>query len=474
MSRSTRRLAILVAFAIAAWLAPDAAPTVHAGAPREEAWLAERLEWFQDLKFGFMMHWGAYSQWGCIESWPLVEEDRWARPDDLKAWTDRGKDIDRFRRDYWALPRTFNPTRFDPARWARVAKDAGMKYVVFTTKHHDGFCMFDTRQTDFRVTGPDVPFHTDPRAERGTRVFDAFRQEQFGIGVYFSKADWHHPDYWDPSAPARTRNPNYDTRAHPEKWARFVEYTHRQIEELTTGYGPIDILWLDAGQVRPPSQDLQMDRLVAMARRHQPRLIVVDRTVGGRYENYQTPEQQVPDKPLPYVWESCLTMGDQWSFKPGDRYKSTHQLIQLLVDIVGKGGNLLLNVGPQPDGELPPEAVRRLEEIGAWMKINGEAIHGTRPIAPYKDGQTVFTKKRRNVYAIVLLKEEGDPVPATVVLRALRPAPGSQVHMLGWDAPLAWTDEPGGPATVSIPADSRRSAAYHHGLVLRFTPPQRP
>ena len=141
----------------------------------------------------------------------------------------------------------------------------------------------------------------------------------------------------------------------------------------------------------------------------------------------------MPDKPLPYVWESCLTMGDQWSYKPGDRYKSTHQLIQLLVDIVGKGGNLLLNVGPQPDGELPPEAVRRLEEIGAWMKVNGEAIHGTRPIAPYKEGQTVFTRKGRSVYAIVLLKEEGDSVPATVVLRAIRPAPGSQVQMLGWD-----------------------------------------
>src|SRR5437899_6604027 len=127
-----------------------------------EPWLKQRLEWFQDLKFGFMMHWGAYSQWGCIESWPLVEEDKWARPEDLKAWTERGKDIERFKRDYWALSKTFNPEKFEPAQWARTAKDAGMKYVVFTTKHHDGFCMFDTWLTDYRITAPDVPFHTTP------------------------------------------------------------------------------------------------------------------------------------------------------------------------------------------------------------------------------------------------------------------------------------------------------------------------
>src|SRR5512143_2028596 len=122
-----------------------------------EPWLAKRLEWFQDLKFGFMMHWAPYSQWGCIESWPLVEEDKWARPDDLKAWTDRDRDMERFKGDYWALARTFNAVKFAPAKWSKAAKVAGMKYVVFTTKHHDGFSMFDTRLTDFRITDPGVP-----------------------------------------------------------------------------------------------------------------------------------------------------------------------------------------------------------------------------------------------------------------------------------------------------------------------------
>ena len=159
----------------------------------DEPWLHDRLEWFQDQKFGFMMHWAPYSQWGCIESWPLVEEDKWARPDDLKAWTERDKDMQRFTKDYWALPKTFNPVNFDPGLWARAAKAAGMKYVVFTTKHHDGFCMFDTRLTDFRITSPAVPFHSSARSNVVREVFNAFRREDFGIGAYFSKADWHCP-----------------------------------------------------------------------------------------------------------------------------------------------------------------------------------------------------------------------------------------------------------------------------------------
>lgn len=147
---------------------------------------------------------------------------------------------------------------------------------------------------------------------------------------------------------------------------------------MITGYGPIDILWLDGGQVRPPEQDIDMPRLAAMARRHQPGLIVVDRTVGGRYENYRTPEQEVPERPLKCVWESCLTMGDQWSYKPFDKYKSTRTLIHLLVNIVSKGGNFLLNVGPDADGQFPPTALARLDEIGRWMRVNSAAIYGTR------------------------------------------------------------------------------------------------
>jgi alpha-L-fucosidase len=212
-----------------------------------------------------------------------------------------------------------------------------------------------------------------------------------------------------------------------------------------------------------------MDRLAAMARSHQPKLIVVDRTVGGRYENYRTPEQEVPEKTLPYTWETCMTMGDQWSFKPHDKYKPTHKLIHLLVDIVGKGGNFLLNVGPQPDGELPAEAVQRMKEIGAWMKISGEAIYGTRPIAPYKEGQVVFTRKAGAAYAIYLTNQEGEGLPERVAFAALKPAPNSKIQLLGTKKPLAWATDANGKTAIEIPEALRKTPPCQHAFAFKFT-----
>lgn len=422
--------------------------------------LAERLEWFQDMKFGFFTHWGAYSQWGCIESWPLVEVDTWARPDDLKAWTDRNKDIELFKRDYWKLNETFNPNKFDPQKWVDAAKYAGMKYAVFTTKHHDGFCMFDTKLTDYKITSPRCPFSQNSKANVAKEVFSAFRSEGFGIGVYFSKADWNSPYYWSPDAPAKTRNPNYNTHDNPEKWNRFVQFVYGQIEELMTGYGPVDILWLDAGQVRPPDQDIQMDKIAEMGRRHQPNLIVVDRTVGGKYENYRTPEQEVPEKPLDYVWESCITMGDQWSYKADDNYKSAKDLIHLLINVVSKGGNLLLNVGPQPDGELPPISLSRLKEIGDWMAINSEAIYGTRVWRETTDGEYVrYTRKGNNVYAICLQMPKSD-----LILTVPKLVKDTKICLLGNDNMIRWRYD-GGNLFITMPDNAPKQYAYVFKMV---------
>lgn len=443
-----------------ATLASLAAPA-FAQTPSQETpgWLQQRLDWFQDQKFGFMMHWGIYSQRGLDASWPIV-------PSSSRSAAEN----ERFKENYFEMAQTFNPTNFNPDDWAKIAKDAGMKYVVLTTKHHDGFCNFDTRQTNFRITAPEVLFHQNARSNIVREVFQSFRNQGLGIGAYFSKADWHSPYYWNSQWPVQTMTVNYDTHAHPELWSNFVAYTYNQIEELMTGYGPIDILWLDAGWVRPPDEDIQMDKLVTMARRYQPHLIVVDRTVGGEYENYRTPEQEVPDKPLPYPWETCMTMGTQWSFKPDDQYKSTFRLIHLLVDIVGKGGNFLLNVGPQPDGQLPAAAVKRMEEIGQWLKINGEAIYGTRPIAPYKDANVVYTQKGDLVYAIYLPPEENSELPDRIFIAGLKPEAGSEIHMPGVQDTFRWKTLANGTTAIYVPEKVRHSPPGRNAFVFEFRP----
>jgi alpha-L-fucosidase len=375
--------------------------------------------------------------------------------------------MERFKADYWKLNTTFNPVNFNPDEWADAAQQAGMKYFVFTTKHHDGFSMFDTRQSDFRITHESCPFSRDSRANVALEAFNAFRRKGFAIGAYFSKPDWHHPDFWIPGQPARTRQPNYDPLKEPARWQRFADFTHRQIEELVTDYGPIDILWLDGGWVRPPAQDLDMDRLVTMARSRQPGLIVVDRTVRGKHENYRTPEQEVPDEPPDYVWETCMTMGDQWSYHPNDKYKSTHELIHLLVDIVSKGGNFLLNVGPGPDGRLPRPALERMKEIGDWMQVNSEAIYGTRAIAPYRQDRVRFTSKPDWLYAIYGLEEDCQPLPSVIRVSGLKPAAGEQLLMLGHSGSLKWSEEQDG-FRVEIPKSLQDRPPSSHAVTFKW------
>jgi alpha-L-fucosidase len=438
----------------------------------------KKLEWFSDVKFGLMMHWGPYSQWGVVESWTLCSED--------EPWCRRPMpNYVEYKKAYEALPRTFNPVKFDPAKWAAAAKAAGMRYVVLTAKHHDGFSMFDTKQTDYRITGPDCAFRTNARADVTREIFDAFRKEGFGVGAYFSKPDWHSPDFWAPEWATPDRNVNYSIDKYPERWQRFRDFTFRQIEELVTGYGRLDILWLDGGWVRPQpmievapgtfvknakNMDIDMPRIAAMARRNQPGLLIVDRTVTGRYENYRTPEQEIPEKPLPYAWETCMTMGDQWSYRPGDRYKSVHRLVQLLVDIVSKGGNFLLNIGPDPAGELPAESLNRLRDIGDWMAINGEAIYGTRPVAPYKEAKTCFTSLADGtVYALYLGDEDEAAPPAKIMLYALAPKPGTEVRMLGVKEPVKW-EKVGKGVLLSLPPQAVKSPPCRHAWVFKMRP----
>ena len=382
-----------------------------------DAKVREKLADWKKIKFGLLMHWGTYSQWGVVESWSICPED--------EGWTQRrgpySADWYTYLKAYENLQTTFNPVKFNPERWAAAAKDAGMKYVVFTTKHHDGFCMFDSKETDYKITGSKSPFANNPKANVAKEVFSAFRNQGFMTGAYFSKPDWNTKDYWWRYFPPKDRNVSYDPKKYPQRWEDFKTFTYNQIQELMTGYGTMDILWLDGGWVRPKSsidttvewqrtithnQDIDMPKIAAMARTHQPGLLVVDRTVHGEYENYVTPEQQVPATYLPYPWESCITLGNSWSYVPGDQYKSSRKVIHMLTDIISKNGNLLLNVGPGPDGEWDSLAYNRLEAIGKWMKINGEAVYESEadPNLP-RQGKWAFTRKGTNVYAIYQVAE---------------------------------------------------------------------
>ena len=373
----------------------------------DEPEVLERLEWFKDQKLALMMHWGLYSTIGIKESWCLVDKEaKWARRE--VTWTG---DADEFKRQYWALNRSFNPVRFEPEKWAKTAKDCGFKYVLFTTKHHDGFCLYDSKYTDYKVTSPECPFSTDRRADVVKEVFNAFRAEGLGIAAYFSKPDWHNEDYWEDRGIGRstTRYPTYDVKADPARWARFREYTKNQIVEIVRDYGRVDIIWLDGGQVqRSRGLDIGIEDIIAEARKYNPGLISVDRTAGGPCENVITPEQKVPQEPIAVPWESCITIGKWWGYHFDDEYKSVRRILHTLIDVGAKGGNLALNVGPQPDGRLPHQAVERMEALGEWLKKNGEAIYETRPLAPYRKGDWAFTKNRRTgaEYAIRLWKDK--------------------------------------------------------------------
>jgi alpha-L-fucosidase len=427
----------------------------HKYFPVKDPKVKEKLAHWQDVKFGLLMHWGSYSQWGIVESWSICPEDY--------GWCQRkkGKSPQKYYeyvKEYESLQTTFNPTKFAPEKWAKAAANAGMKYVVFTTKHHDGFCMFDSKYTDYKITSPNCPFSINKRANVTKEIFDAFRAEGMMAGAYFSKPDWNHPNYWDPYFPPRDRNVNYDPKLYPEKWEKYVQFTHNQILELMQDYGKIDILWLDGGWVcKVPQkeidgamtsrikktkggfmkstivdQDIRMSELAAKCRVHQPGLIVVDRAVDGPNQNYLTPENRVPEKTLPYPWESCIIAGGGWSYAFNAQYMSGHKAINMLIDIVCKGGNLLFNIAPSPDGTWDQGAYDLLEQMGGWIKVNGEGIYNSIVYPPYKDGKFSYTqsKDKKTVFAFYKLDEKNPSLPTTITIPHISKA--NSVELLGY------------------------------------------
>lgn len=333
-----------------------------------------RLKWFNDARFGMFVHWGLYS---------LLGRGEWVRYQEAVP-----------AEDYHSLAHQFNPRYFDANGWANLATEAGMKYMVLTTKHHDGFCLFDSRYTDF--TAPRTAAQRDLVAE----YVSACREAGLGVGLYFSVKDWSFPAYFD------------GPEKNPVGWNKLVEHFHHQVEELLTNYGKIDILWYDCpddanfrGGWGERTKDIwRSETLDVMVHQLQPDILTNNRS--GLKGDFSTPEQEIPAAfSGDGFFESCVTMNHAWGYYPNDNeYKSTQQLLSQLVACAARGGNYLLNVGPDPDGVIPQLAVSRLLEIGKWLKVHGEAIYGTERTLPNWWDYTStgrITTKGSNAYAIL-------------------------------------------------------------------------
>ncbi len=330
-----------------------------------------RMKWFTHDRFGMFIHWGIYA---------IPARGEWVRSQERMPES-----------QYRPFFEEFNPVDFDPKAWAKLAKQAGMKYAVLTSKHHDGFCLFDSALTDWKVTN--TPFGRDIVRE----FLDAFRAEGLKVGLYYSLLDWHHPDYpayGDQNHPERD-NPAF--KDVPRDFDRYLDYMHGQVRELCTNYGKLDIMWFDFSYGELTGETWRGAELVRMVRELQPGIILDNRLeVSGsgfgsiatdaplEYSgDFVSPEQIIPQTGFrdsagrSICWEACITMNDNWGYTALDKnFKPAGTLIRKLVECVSKGGNLLLNVGPDARGNIPPESAAILNAIGEWMRKNGESIYG--------------------------------------------------------------------------------------------------
>lgn len=409
---------------------------------------ATAVEAWKDQKFGMRIHWGVYSVLGLDASWPL-----------------QGSSTE-FRNLHSTLYQVFNPTDFDADEWAGLAERAGMKYMIFTTRHCDGFSMFDTKTEVDSIrrlpynkstsgigrTEPcrihysvmETPYARDITAE----VVGAFRKKNLGIGLYYSWWDWH-----DPDCRSDKRNLFYDPQAtevsDAERWQRFAGRVRDQLRELCANYGELFEISFDCNL--PQSVWPQTVKIVEMARELQPHTMFRERGIGP-YGDFTTPEHWVPPdplkKPVGMPWEAIEPIGTRWAYQPCDQYKSKEWLLSTLIDVVAKGGNFMPGVSPMANGKFPKETIERLEYAGAWLRVNGEAIYNTRPWNVFKEGDDLrFTqsKDEKFLYAIAL-KWPGK----SLTIQSARAIPGSRITILGSNQHLQWHQDNKG-LVIAIP-----------------------
>lgn len=350
----------------------------------------DRTEWFRNARFGMFIHWGIYA---------IPARGEWVRSQERLTVE-----------DYQPYFEQFDPYLYNPKEWAKLAKEAGMKYAVLTAKHHDGFCLWDTKTTDYKATK--TPAGRDLLREYA----DAFRAEGLKVGFYYSLIDWYHPDYpayGDRQHPMRD-NPEFKNKKH--NFDRYLDYMHEQVTELVTNYGKIDIMWFDFSYNDYTGEKWRATELVNMVRKHQPE-VIIDNRLGGHMEavrpeayagDFEGPEQIIPyegvfdEEGRRIPWESCITLNNNWGYKASrEDYKTATDIVRTLVNCVSKGGNLLLNVGPDAKGKIPKESVDVLKKVGAWMKQNQESIYNCEAANLPKPEWGRYTRNGNKLYAHV-------------------------------------------------------------------------
>jgi alpha-L-fucosidase len=397
----------------------------------------ERMRWWRDARFGMFIHWGAYAVPGGVYKGVNTNSAEWIMNAENIPIA-----------EYEEFARQFDPQKFDARAWVQLAKSSGAKYIIITSKHHDGFSMWNSQVSSYDIADF-TPFKRDVLKE----LAEACKKADMHLGFYHSIMDWHHPD------------------AKGERFSEYREnYLKPQLRELLTGYGKVGVLWFD-GEWIEEWTDPQGAELYRFVRQLQPNIIVNNRVGKGRNGmqgmsldgtaagDFGTPEQEILDHGNASMdWEVCMTTNDSWGYKKFDQnYKSTKSLVDNLIDIAAKGGNYLLNVGPDAEGVIPQASQQRFREIGKWLKVNGAAIYGTRTLPEYQEGENIrYTRSKdgKIIYAIAM-----DWPGKTLRLRYIEPRQGSKIYMLGFKKALSWRKNSKGEVVVTMPAALQRAAS---------------
>lgn len=381
---------------------------------------AKRIEWFQKARLGMFIHWGLYA---------IPARGEWVMTTEQISKQDYQKYFDEF-----------NPDSYNPAKWAKTAKDAGMKYAVLTAKHHDGFCLFDSKFTNYKST------NTKANRDLVREFLDAFRKEGLKVGLYYSLIDWYHDDYQHFGERYHPMRKNQDYADKKHNFDKYLDYMHAQVKELCTNYGKLDIMWFDFSYDHMTGEAWRATELVKTIRTYQPDILIDNRLeVSGEgfgslstgnpsvYSgDFVSPEQIIPPYGLKDVngnlipWEACITMNDNWGYSSDDKnYKTAPIVIKKLIECVSKGGNLLLNVGPDARGCIPGQSLKILDEVGQWMNKNSESIYecGLSNLAKPENGR--ITTKENTLYYHIMEDSVGD-----IPLYGIKPNEVKQIRLL--------------------------------------------